>query len=357
MSNLKKIIHIDQDCFYAAVEIRDNPSLKGKPVAVGGRPDSRGVLSTASYEARKFGVHSAMSTAQALKLCPDLILIPVHISKYKEESLKIRKIFSRFTDKIEPLSLDEAYLDVSDCTDFNGSATLIAREIRHQIFKETQLTASAGIATNKFLAKIASDWKKPNGQFTVTPQMVDTFVKKLNVEKIHGVGKITAKKMHSLGIKTCTDLQKWSIEDLNHQFGTWGIKLFDLCRGKDGREVSTSQKRKSLSVENTYSEDLKTLQECLKKVPKLYDEFQHRLTKVNLTDKIQSLVVKVKFHDFEQTTLERSSEKIPSIETYLEMITSAFQRKNKPVRLLGIGVKFTHKTAPTNTLQLSLFQL
>lgn len=355
MEVLKKIIHIDQDCFFAAVEIRDNPSLKGKPVAVGGSPENRGVLTTANYEARKFGVGSALSTAKALQLCPDLILLPVNMSKYKAESQKIHKIFKQFTDKIEPLSLDEAFLDVSQCIQFNNSATLIAKEIRQQIFKTTQLTASAGIASNKFLAKIASDWKKPNGQFTITPNMIDPFVKKLAIEKIPGVGKITAKKMHSLNIKNCFDLQKWTISDLNNQFGTWGIRLYDLCRGQDSRPVSSSRKRKSLSVENTYNQDLKDLEKCLEKIPKLYEEFNNRFLKMNTLKNIDSLVVKIKFHDFEQTTLEQSATKTPSLDIYLTMIKKAFYRKNKPVRLLGLGVKFKHKSAPKNALQLDLF--
>src|SRR6185312_1104393 len=186
----RKIIHVDMDCFYAAVEIRDNPNLKGKPVAVGGRPDQRGVLTTASYEARKFGLRSAMPSARAVKLCPDLILLPLNFDKYRTESRNVRAIFTRFTGVVEPLSLDEAYLDVTNSSICEGSATRIATEIRRQIFEETGLTASAGVAPNKFLAKVASDWKKPNGQFTITPAMVADFVKKLKVEKIPGVGKV-----------------------------------------------------------------------------------------------------------------------------------------------------------------------
>ncbi|MBE8163461.1 MAG: DNA polymerase IV [Bdellovibrionaceae bacterium] len=355
MSKIKKIIHVDQDCFYAAVEVRDNPSLKGKPVAVGGAADRRGVLTTANYEARKFGVRSAMPTSQALKLCPNLILVPVHMEKYRIASRKIRAIFKQFTSQIEPLSLDEAYLDVTDCTDFNGSATLIAKEIRSQIFATTKLTASAGIASNKFLAKIASDWKKPNAQFTISPNMVEPFVKNLKIEKIPGVGKVTAQKMHNLNIKTCADLQKWKITDLHYQFGKWGIKLFDLCRGKDDRLIVSSRVRKSLSVENTYNKDLQTLNECLKKVPSLFDNFKQRLLKTNLENNIHSLFVKIKFYDFKQTTLELSSTKTPSVEIYSKMVEKAFMRKNKPVRLLGVGVKFPNKTKPKSSLQLELF--
>ncbi len=356
-SKQKKIIHIDQDCFYAAVEIRDNPTLKGLPVAVGGSASGRGVLTTASYEARKFGVRSAMSTSQALRLCPQLVLVPVNFEKYKVASQAIRNVFLKFTDKVQPLSLDEAYLDVSSCTEFNGSATLIAKEIRAQIFKETQLTASAGIAPNKFLAKIASDWNKPNGQFTIRPDMVAEFVKKLTVEKIPGVGKVTAKKMHSLDIKTCLDLQNWSLEDLNFKFGVWGLSLYDLCRGRDDREVKNNGKRKSLSVESTYASDLSSLEDCLDKLPKLYEEFENRLDRAKISDQIQALVVKVKFDDFTQTTFERSDEKTPSLDIYTKMIEQAFVRVGKPVRLLGLGVKLNSKKIIPKTPQLSLFDI
>jgi DNA polymerase-4 len=346
--NQRKIIHIDQDCFYAAVEIKDNPSLKGKPVAVGGSPEGRGVLTTASYEARKFGVKSAMSTSQALRLCPQLILVPVHFHRYKEESAKIRKIFAQYTDQIQPLSLDEAYLDVTH----HESATLVAQQIRKQIFNETQLTASAGIAPNKFLAKIASDWRKPNGQFTITPDMIGGFIRVLKVEKIPGVGKVTAKKMHKLNFYTCSDLQKVSIADLNHYFGNWGIRLYDLCRGIDHRPVKTSSKRKSLSVENTFSKDLKNLEECLEKLPKLYEEFYQRLDKAIIKVEIHALVIKIKFHDFTQTTLEISATKEPSEDLYTEMLKNAFNRGNKPVRLIGIGVKLKSEKSKPQTLQM-----
>ena len=353
---MRKIIHIDQDCFYAAVEIRDNPSLKGKPVAVGGPAEGRGVLTTASYEARKFGVRSAMPTSQALRLCPNLIVIPVDFDKYRVESRKIREIFREFTDKIEPLSLDEAYLDVSECTQFDRSATKIASEIRRRIFQRTQLTASAGIASNKFLAKVASDWNKPNGQFTITPKMVESFIRQLRVEKIPGVGTVTAKKMHGLGMRTCKDMQKWEIQDLHHTFGVWGLRLYALCRGLDDRPVVNQREPKSLSVESTYARDLMTVQECLEKVPELYEEFDRRLTKAALRDKIHALVVKVKFHDFKQTTLERTELKDPSPEVYASMIQDAYQRGAKPVRLLGLGVRLRTQNKPQQpTLQMTLF--
>lgn len=347
----RKIIHIDMDCFFAAVEIRDNPALKGRPVGVGGSAEGRGVLATASYEARKFGARSAMPTSHALRLCPDLILVPPHFSKYKIESHKIHKIFHKFTDKIQPLSLDEAYLDVSE----HENATKTALEIRRQIYKETQLTASAGIAPNKFLAKIASDWKKPNGQFTVAPKMIDDFVQKLSVKKIPGVGKVTEKKMHHLGIKTCGDLQKWSVEELSHTFGVWGLRLYDICRGIDNRDVSNEGERKSLSVENTYAKDLVNAEECLKRLPKLFEEFQQRFERAQVHNKVKSLFVKVKFYDFKQTTFEQCKNLRVSFETYSQMIEDAFYRENKPVRLLGLGVRLKSVRKQQQTAQMKFF--
>ena len=272
----RKIIHIDMDCFYAAVEMRDDKSLRNRPLAVGGDPSRRGVISAASYEARKFGVHSALSSARAKKLCPNLIIVHPNMKKYAEESRKIRAVFHQFTNLVEALSLDEAYLDVTGSNHFKGSATLIASEIRKIILKETGLTASAGIAPNKFLAKVASDWKKPNGQFVITPDKVYAFVLKLPVQKIWGVGKVTAEKMAKIGLKTCGDLQKLSINDLCSHFGSFGIHLYDICRGKDDRPVVTSRERKSLSIEETFSDDLRNYEECKGQLPILFKKFLKR---------------------------------------------------------------------------------
>ncbi len=358
VDHIRKFIHVDMDCFYAAVEIRDNPVLKGKPVAVGGRPDQRGVLTTASYEARKFGLRSAMPSAQAVKLCPDLILLPLNFDKYRAESRKVRAILNRFSDVIEPLSLDEAYLDVTNSKIMDGIATKIATEIRNQIFNETGLTASAGVAPNKFLAKVASDWKKPNGQFTITPAMVSEFVKKLKVEKIPGVGKVTARKMHGANVYTCEDLQNLTSEELKRQFGSWGLRLYDLCRGIDKREVEVDTERKSISVESTYNHDLKTVDECVNKLPELYDDLMARLNKNQAMDLIRAIVVKIKFFDFKQTTLETSRVRVPSLEIFREMLVTAVKRQNKPVRLLGIGVRLTSQRvggALADAGQLTLF--
>lgn len=327
------------DCFYAAVEVKYHPELRGKPLGIGGPPNSRSVLCTASYEARKFGVRSAMPSSQAVRLCPQLILVPPNFDLYKLESRKVREIFERFTNKIEPLSLDEAYLDVTDCEHFGGSATLIAQEIRRLIFTELQLTASAGIAPNKFLAKVASDWKKPNGQFVIRPQDVAGFVKDLPVEKIFGVGKVTAQKMHDLGLHTCGDIQKYSVLELHHWFGSRAQELADFSVGKDDRDVITEWERKSLTVEETFNRDRLTLDECLKEIPALYEDFMRRLEKGQYQDRVKGIVVKLKFHDFKQTTHEEVIHGLPRIQDFQRLLSRAWERRGVPVRLIGLGVR------------------
>lgn len=327
------------DCFYAAVEIKYRPELKGKPLGIGGPANSRGVLCTASYEARKFGVRSAMPSAQAARLCPEIILIPPHFGLYKTESAKVREILQRFTDKIEPLSLDEAYLDVTDCTQFGGSATLIAQEIRRLIQTELNLTASAGVAPNKFLAKIASDWKKPNGLFVIRPQDVETFVQDLPVGKIFGVGKVTAARMHSLGLKTCGDLQKKTLVELDQMFGSWAQSLYNYARGEDHRAVNTSWERKSLTVEETYNKDLQSLHACLAVVPSLYEDFYRRMDRGGYLARVKGIVVKLKFRDFKQTTHEEVFQGMPKEEDFKRLLEKAWERRAVPVRLVGLGVR------------------
>ena len=373
---MRKIIHIDMDCFFAAVEVRDNPELKGKAVAVGGSSQRRGVISAANYEARKFGVRSALSTALALRKCPQLILVKPDMKKYVEVSKVIQSIFRKYTEVVEPLSLDEAFLDVSDCNYFQGSASLLAAEIRKEIFEATGLTASAGIAANKFLAKVASDWNKPNGQFVIPPGDVEKFVEKLAIEKIFGVGKVTAKKMHGLGIKTCEDLQKLSLTELERNFGSFGHSLYEICRGVDNRKVITSRMRKSLSIERTFHEDLSTPEECISILPELFEMFQSRFQKrvnsKNETDKeenpdqiqnpvedIKTLLVKVKFSDFTSTTVEGSFDSITP-ENFTTLLKRGLERKAIPVRLIGLGVKFKSKSKPKqreNKRQLQLFDV
>jgi DNA polymerase IV len=332
------------DCFYAAVEVKKNPQLKGKAIGIGGPPNTRSVLCTASYEARKFGVRGAMPSSHAIRLCPHLIFVPPDFDSYKKESNSVREIFERFTDKIEPLSLDEAYLDVTDCKLFGGSATLIAQEIRRLIFTELNLTASAGIAQNKFLAKIASDWKKPNGQFVIRPDEISTFVEKLPIEKIYGVGKVTATRMHERGLFSCADIQKLSLQKLTEWFGSRADELFNFSRGIDNREVETSWERKSLSVEETYNKDLQTLDECLAKVPEIYSDWLRRLQKGEYQDRIKNISVKLKFFDFKGTTHEEAIGHFPQEEDFRRLLEKAWLRRSEPVRLIGLGAHLT--TAP-----------
>lgn len=336
----RKIIHVDMDCFYAAVEVKHQPELAGLPLGIGGRANSRGVLCTASYEARKFGVRSAMPSSQAARLCPQLVILPPNFALYKKESLAVREILARYSDKIEPLSLDEAYLDVTDSPHCGGSATLIAREIRERIRQEVKLPASAGIAPNKFLAKIASDWRKPNGQFAIPPAQVASFVLALPVEKIHGVGKVTAARLHELGLRTCADVQKRSLEELTEQLGPSRAEyLTRLARGIDDRPVETSWERKSLTVEETYGEDLKSLEGCLKEFAELYRDWDSRMKKSNHAERIRGLVVKAKFFDFRATTHERVFRSYPTIEDFQELFRHVWARRSDPIRLLGLGVR------------------
>ena len=334
---MRKIIHIDCDCFFAAVELRDQPQYQGLPVAVGGKASSRGVLSTCNYEARQFGLHSAMPTSEALRKCPQLILLPHRFEAYKEASEQVRDIFFRYTDLVEPLSLDEAYLDVSCSGKCQGSATLIAQEIRATIEQEVGITASAGIAPNKFLAKIASDWRKPNNQFVITPNQVSDFIKELPVQKINGVGKSTMRKMSALGVETCADLQKLDLHTLVTNFGAFGKRLYDLARGHDDREVRLHRERKSLSVERTFAHDLQSLEECLQAMPVVFDKFNQRFSQLK-TDRLpQKQFVKIKFADFSQTTMECTSTEM-SESIFLDLVQQAYLRKSMPVRLLGVGV-------------------
>ena len=335
------------DCFYAAVEVKHNPSLKGKPLGVGGPPNSRGVLCTASYEARKFGVRSAMPSATAARLCPQLVFVPPNFSLYKKESAAVRAIFERYTKQIEPLSLDEAYLDVTDTTLCRGSATLIASEIRAAIERELNLTASAGIAPNKFLAKVASDWKKPNGQFVIRPRDVATFVKKLPVEKIHGVGKVTAKRMHELGLFTCADIQARASAEMAQLFGSRGEWLTRVANGIDERPVESHGERKSLTVEETMNNDLSTLEECLAVLPYLYQDWEERMGRGDYAERIRGFVVKAKYFDFKSTTHEMSARRWPREEDFAQLFRNIWEKRAEPVRLLGLGVRLAGDEEPT----------
>lgn len=337
-SNIRKIIHVDMDAFYASVEQMDNPELKGKPIAVGGG-GKRGVISAASYEARKFGVKSAMSGTLAAKLCPDLIFVRHNFERYTEISKKIRKIFLEYTDLVEPLSLDEAYLDVTHNKKGNPSASLIAKEIRERIFNEIGLTASAGISINKFVAKVASDYNKPNGQKTVNPEEVIEFLEQLDIRKFYGVGKVTAEKMYQLGIFTGMDLKQKSIEYLEEHFGKSGSYYYYVVRGIHTSEVKPNRIRKSLAAERTFSENLSSEIFMLEKLEHIADEVSRRLTKSHVSGK--TVTLKIKYSDFSLQTRSKTlpyfvSDKHLILDTAKDLL---YQEKLKnSVRLLGISL-------------------
>lgn len=337
--SIRKIIHIDMDCFYAAIEIRDNPSLANKPVAVGGQPEERSVLCTCNYVARKFGVRSAMSSAYALRLCPGLIILPVNMSKYREASAIIQKIFQEYTSLIEPLSLDEAYLDVSNSSHCQGSATWIAEEIRKKIWEATHLTASAGVAPSKYLAKIASGWNKPNGTFVIRPQDVESFVKKLPVEKLFGVGKVSAEKLHRLGLKTCSDLRELSLLELTNHFGKLGNQLYEQSRGRDNRSVNPNRIRKSLSVERTFISDIKNIEDCSETLKELYGMLIARIQKHASNRRIKNQYIKIKSSDFKLSSVERKCSELRFNE-FQNLLYELTYKEKCSIRLLGIGMHF-----------------
>ena len=355
----RKIIHVDADAFYASVEMQQNPALAKVPVAVGGKPDRRGVIATCNYLARQYGVRSAMPSAHALRLCPDLVFVTANFPLYKQVSKRMHEIFARYTSQIEPLSLDEAYLDVSECTDFQGSATRIADAIRSAVKRELGITVSAGVAPNKFLAKVASDWRKPNGTFVITPTEVEDFVLALGVEKINGVGKVTSQKLSHMGIKTCADILAYDPKRLIDKFGKQGHRLIQLAKGIDERPVVTSRIRKSLSVEHTYPNDIESETEIQERTLSLLDELRERIQRSKMEKQIAKRVVKVKFHDFTQTTLEKrlssQQEDWDNKDAFQSMISEAWKRSNKPVRLLGIGVVFNQGPSFGASAQLDLF--
>jgi DNA polymerase IV len=339
----RKIIHVDMDCFFAAVEVRDQPELQGKAVAVGGSAKRRGVIAAANYEARAFGVHSALSTAVALRRCPELILVHPQMSKYKAVSSEVFKVFRKYTQIIEAISLDEAFLDVSESPLYHGSGTLIAEAIKKEIFKETGLRASAGIAPNKFLAKIASDWMKPDGIYTISPDKVEKFVQQLPVKKIWGVGKETLRELRKFALETCADLQKISPDNLAKLIGSnRAEELIELAHGIDHSEVQAHRERKSYSRERTFDCDL-SHNECKDALLTVFTDCKAKLElylKEKPQYKIKTSVLKVKFADFTSTTVECADLNF-EWEKLEALLLKALERNPLRVRLLGCGVKFT----------------
>lgn len=334
----RKIIHVDMDAFYASVEQMDNPELRGKPLAVGGS-ETRGVVSAASYEARKFGVRSAMSGLQAKRNCPDLIFVRPRFDRYKEISNKIRKIFHDYTDLVEPLSLDEAYLDVTQNKKGNPSATLIAQEIRKRIFEEVGLTASAGISVNKFVAKVASDYNKPNGQKTVNPEDVEAFLENLDIKKFYGVGKVTADRMYHLGIFTGKDLKSKSAEFLEEHFNKSGLYYYNIVRGIHNSQVKPHRTAKSVAAEHTFNENLTSEIFMIEKLERIAEELERRLKRYGISGK--TVTLKIKYSDFTTQTRSKTlpyfiSDKGLLLEAAKELL---FQERMKDsVRLLGISL-------------------
>jgi DNA polymerase-4 len=295
-----------------------------------------------------------MASATAMRLCPDLLILPGRFDAYREASAAMRDIFNDYTELVEPLSLDEAFLDVSDCLQQRGSATLIAEEICQRIEQQIDITVSAGVAPNKFLAKVASDWNKPNGIFVISPDQVDDFVTQLPVKKLFGVGKVTATRLQKHGITVCGDLRRFDVFELTRMFGSFGKRLHELGQGIDDRTVKPSRKRKSLSVERTYSSDLETLEQCLDKLPSLLDELNGRLLKVDKTYLVTRVFAKLKFSDFTQTTVESTGE-TPGMLCLGGLLARGFDRSACSVRLLGVGVRFVDVSMPSEWGQLDLF--
>ncbi|HEX8017492.1 MAG TPA: DNA polymerase IV [Flavobacterium sp.] len=334
----RKIIHIDMDAFYASVEQMDDPALRGKPIAVGGS-ENRGVVSAASYEARKFGVRSAISGVLAKKYCPEIIFVRPRFDRYKEISSKIHKIFYEYTDMVEPLSLDEAYLDVTQNKKGNPSASLLAQEIRLRILNEVGITASAGISVNKFVAKIASDYNKPNGQKTVNPDEVIPFLEELPIRKFYGVGKVTTEKMYQLGIFTGLDLKSKSLEFLEKHFGKSGKFYFHVVRGIHNSEVKPSRNTKSVASEHTFDVNLTSEIFMLEQLEKIAVSLEKRLKRYNVSGK--TVTLKIKYSDFTQQTRSKTlpyfiSDKSLILETVEELLYQ--ERMKDSVRLLGISL-------------------
>ena len=358
MQTGRKIIHIDMDAFYASIEQRDNPRLKGKPVIVGGTPDKRGVVAACSYEARKFGIHSAMSSSRAYKLCPQAVFIGPRFDVYSSVSRQIREIFNEYTDLVEPLSLDEAFLDVTENKKRIGSATLIAREIKEKIFKKTALTSSAGVSFNKFLSKVASDMNKPDGLTVITPEEADAFIDRLPIRKFFGIGKVTEQKMLEMNIKRGADLKKMDRARLIKIFGKVGGHYYSIVNGEDTRPVNPHRDRKSLGKETTLNEDIDSREQMITILGELAWTIETLVKKNRLYGK--TVTLKVKYSDFQSITRSRTLEK-PVVQSreIMKHIKELLERTDagrKKVRLLGITISnFLEKEIkPTQGKQIPL---
>ena len=342
----RTVLHIDCDCFFASVEMRDNPALRDIPIAIGGRADQRGVIATCNYPARRFGVRSAMATAQALKLCPSLLLVPGRMPLYREVSQQLMALLQEYAVQLEQVSVDEAYLEIDPQQD----AAALAQQIRSRVKQQLGISVSIGIAPNKFLAKIASDWNKPDGQFEVLPEQLDTFVAALPLVRIPGIGPAQEKRLALYKLRTCADVRQWPLTELVRTFGRTGALLYERSRGIDHRPLSQERVRKSVSVECTFARDLHSAEECLQQLPLLWQRWQQRVERSGCDSAALAPFVKVKFADFSLTTLADGQERA-SPEGFGRLLQQALQRQPKAVRLLGIGGRFPD----TDQQQLALF--
>jgi len=351
---VRKIIHVDMDAFYASVEQRDDPSLKGKPVAVGG--GHRGVVTAASYEARKYGVRSAMPSVTAKRRCPELIFVKPHFDVYRAVSQQIRAIFADYTDLVEPLSLDEAYLDVTEDRRGLGTARAVAEDIRRRIAKEAGLTASAGVSYCKFIAKLASDHRKPDGLTVITPERGAEFVASLPVARFHGVGPVTAKKMERLGILTGADLREWSLPALEMQFGSSGRWYWRICRGIDEREVKSDRPYKSVSAERTFDEDLNDPERLAAELGRIAGYAWDRVERADVAGR--TVTLKVKFGDFTIITRSKSfTAPVPDLPAFTaagQALLAALHPLPKGIRLLGLGLHNLWESEQSAPVQLGL---
>jgi DNA polymerase-4 len=354
---MRKIIYIDMDAFFASVEQLDNPELRGKPVAVGGSGE-RSVVAAASYEARKFGVRSAMPSVIAKRLCPELIFVRHHFERYQEISSKVFEILKEYTDILEPLSIDEAFLDVTDDKQKIGSATLIAKKIKEEIKTRTGLTASAGISVNKFLAKIASEINKPDGFFVIPPKEAEKFIEALPVERFYGIGKVTAERMHKLGIHNGSDLKKWDLVSLVRNFGKTGLFYYNIVRGIDERPVEPLSERKSVGTELTFEKDLTTRFEIVAELYKIEKELMSRLDEAGTYGR--TITLKVKFSDFRQITRSRTLQNyirdFDALHKEVGEIRKNLELEGERIRLLGVSIS-NLETDDCADAQLSLFDV
>ena len=337
---MRKIIHIDMDAFFASIEQRDRPELRGLPVIVGGSAEERGVVSTASYEARKFGVHSAMPTARALRLCPQGIFLPCDFARYRETAHAIRAIFHRYTDLVEPVSIDEAYLDVTENSRHEPSATRLAAEIQREILRETGLTASAGVSYNKFLAKVASDLRKPAGLSVITPEEAEKFLEALPIEKFHGIGKATAARLHAMNIRTGKELKALDLATITAHFGKFGVFYYHIVRGIDERPVEVTDERKSVGRENTFAHDIADIRRIRRELRELAARVALNLQRLSLAGR--TVTLKVRYADFRTVTRSGGSPKPVNRSNQIAAVVFKLLERTDagrvPVRLLGISV-------------------